>query len=136
MRDRVTGQKSPLWKKALLGLLAIAVTLAVVAGIVALNWREDRERPMYHDVILMAALQHELLENDQAGLELTIDDESEPVVVGDASFAPQPGVEIVVEQRGESFCVRGSNEYGDETRWLCVDGTGDPPDLGVLEKEF
>lgn len=136
MRDRATGQRTPRWKYALLGLLAVAVTGGLVVGMIALDWREDRERPLYHDVILMAGLQYDLLRGGHDGLELSIGPGDDPVLLGDESFAPLPGVKVVVEQRGESYCVMGSNQYGDETRWVCVDGTGERPDLGVLEDEF
>ena len=136
MRDRVRGHRAPLWKKALLGLVLVAVAVGLVFGMLAMGEREDRERAMYHDTIQMAGLQHDLLRRGQEGVEMSIDHESGPLLVGSEPFTPQPGVEVVVEQRGETYCVKGSNQYGDETRWLCVDGTGDRPDAAVLEKEF
>lgn len=125
-----------LLKKALFVLAMVAMTAGLVAGLLELAGHEDRQRPMYHDALLMAGLQHDLLKSGRPGVEMSVDDGSAPVVVGAESFTPMPGVEVVVEQRGESFCVKGSNQYGDETRWICVDGTGDRPDLGVLEGEF
>lgn len=83
----------------------------------------------------MAGLQHDLLRDGQDGVELSIDSDSEAVRIGDKLFRPLPGVEIVVEQRGDDYCVKGHNQYGDETRWKCVDGTGSRPDVGVLENE-
>lgn len=137
MRDRASARRTtPSWKGALLALAAVVIAGGLVAGTVALDRREDRDRPLYHDVILMAGLQYDLLESGQEGLELSANDGSDPVVVGDVPFKPLPGVEIVVEQRGESYCVKGINQYGDETRWVCVDGTGDRPELGTLEDEF
>lgn len=136
MRDRATGQRTPPWKVALAALAAVAIIVGVVAGIFELDRREDRDRPLYHDVILMAGLQYDQLKSGEEGLELSIDDGSDPVVVGDEAFTPLPGVKIVVEQRDEFYCVQGRNQYGDETRWMCVDGTGERPDLGVLEDEF
>lgn len=120
----------------LLGLVAVAVVAGLVTGFIALNSRENRVRPMYHDVILMAGLQYDLLKSGQEGMALTVDADSAPVLVGGESFTPLPGVEIVVEQRGGSHCIKGSNQYGDATEWHCVDGTGDRPDLGTLEDEF
>lgn len=126
----------PLWTKALIGLAAVVLVGGMVAGMLALDRREDRERPMYHDVLLVAGLQHDLLKGGRPGVELSVDDGSDPVPVGTEMFTPLPGVEIVVERRNDSYCVQGRNQYGDETRWICVDGTGDRPDVGVLEKEF
>lgn len=130
------GQRTVLLKKALYVLAAVALTAGLVVGILELAEREDRQRPMHHDTILMAGLQYDLLKSGRPGVEMSVDDGSAPVLVGGKAFTPLPGIEIVVEQRGESFCVKGSNQYGDETQWMCVDGTGDRPDLGILEDEF
>ncbi len=136
MHETAKRQRPPVWKFALLGLVVLAVAAGGFAAARALDWRADRQRPMYHDVLLMAGLQYDLLDSGQEGIELSIDSDSEPVRVGEVSFQPLPGVEIVVELREDAYCVRGRNQYGDETHWECVDGTGDRPDMGVLDKEF
>jgi len=136
VRDRVTSHRRLRWKFVLLWVLVVVVTGGMVAAVIALDWREDRERPLYHDVILMAGLQYDLLKSGRDGIELSMSHGDEAVLVGEKSFTPLAGVTVVVEQRGESYCVMGSNQYGDETRWMCVDGTGERPDLGALEKEF
>jgi hypothetical protein len=117
-------------------VIGLAVVAGMVLGLVVLNERENRERPMYHDTLLMAGLQWDLLESGRRGVKLTIEADSGPVLVGVEPFYPQPGVSIVVEKRKGEFCVQGRNQYGDETDWICVDGTGTRPELGSLEDEF
>lgn len=118
---------------------AAVVGLAAVAGgafgVVRLNDYADRDRPMYHDTLLMAGLQWDLLNERKPGIELTLDSTSPPVRVGDEFFQPNAGVEIVVEERDGSWCVQGHNQYGDVTEWQCVDGTGTRPSMGALEGE-
>lgn len=137
VQDRAAGRRaSSLWVRTLSAVVGGAALAGLVVGIVALDRREDRSRAMYHDVILMAGPQYDLLESGRAGVELSVDAASDPVAVGEESFTLLPGVEIVVEQRGELYCVMRRNQHGDETRWLCVDGTGDRPELGTLADEF
>lgn len=121
------------WKESLWVLLGLAVIAGLVAGVVALDWREDRARPLYRDVITMEGLQYDLLRAGQEGVEVSVDSSSDPVAIGDALFLPSSGVTIVVEHRDDAYCVQGTNQYGDETLWKCVDGTGLRPDLGGLE---
>ncbi len=120
------------WRESLLVLIGLAVVAGVVVGGFALDRREDRERPMYRDVITMAGLQYDLLVSGQEGVEISVDSEA-PVLVGTEPFQPSEGVTIVVERQDDSICVRGSNEDGDETDWHCVDGTDVRPDLGTLD---
>jgi hypothetical protein len=131
-----TPRHVPRWRKALYILVGLAAVAGMVVGLLVLNDRENRERPMYHDTLLMAGLQWDLLESGGRGVRLSIDADSGPVLVGVEPFYPLPGVSLVVEKREGEFCVQGSNQYGDETEWICVDGTGTRPSLGTLEDEF
>jgi hypothetical protein len=117
---------------ALVGLAAVA---GGAVGVVELNEYADRDRAMYHDTLLMAGLQYDLLNEGKPGIEFSVDSTSPPVRVGDELFQANPGVEIVDEERDGSWCVQGRNQYGDETEWQCVDGTGTRPSLGALEGE-
>lgn len=123
------------WKETLWVLIGLALAAGLVVGVLVLDEREDRARPLYRDVITMAGLQYDLLKSGEDGVEVAIDGDSGPVLIGDEWFEASPGVELVVEQRGDSYCVQGRNEYGDETEWNCVDGTGTRPDLGGLEED-
>jgi hypothetical protein len=131
-----TPRRVPRWRRALYSLLALAAVAGLVVGLLALNERQDRERPMYHDTLLMAGLQWDLLKEGRRGVRFSLEADSGPVLVGAVPFYRQPGVAIEVERRKGGACVRGSNQYGDETDWICVDGTGSRPELGSLEDEF
>ncbi len=112
---------------------AVALLLGLFALAISVDRHEDRDRPLYHDVILMSALQYDLLRQGRPGLELSLAEGSAPVDVGGTTFQVSPGVNLVVERRGEGICVQGTNEHGDRTHWHCVDGTGNRPALGALD---
>ncbi|WP_183095272.1 hypothetical protein [Nocardioides stalactiti] len=132
------------WGKILLIWLVTVVAIAgIVGGTFALNQYEDRRRAMYHDVLLMADLQWTLLNEGQEGVAMVIDRDTGPVVVGDTTFQALPGITIQVVPAGEvetgddGVCVKGYNEHDDQTDWVCVDGTDEPPEMGSLaEQEF
>lgn len=111
------------WKEVLLALIGLAVIVGLVAGARALDWQADRQGPMYRNVLTMAGLQWDLLNAGKQGVEVDLDSAAEFVAVGDKDFTPSPGVRIVVEQQDDSYCVKGWNQYGDETAWHCVDGS-------------
>ncbi|KAA1417033.1 hypothetical protein F0U44_17815 [Nocardioides humilatus] len=119
--------------KVAAGLLVGAVAAAgAVVGIFEVDEYADRDRPMYHDTYVMAGLQYDLLKSGKPGIEVSLD-VTEPVHIGDAAFRTNPGVEIVVEERDGEYCVKGTNQYGSETDWECVDGTGLRPEPGAAE---
>lgn len=106
-------------------------------GILEVNAYADRDRAMYHDTLLMAGLQYDLLRAGRPGYEVTVDESSGTVYIGEVAFETLPGVTVVVEEREDGeMCVQGRNEHGSETEWECVDGTGTRPDLGAVEGEF
>ncbi|MEZ0578019.1 hypothetical protein [Nocardioides sp. MH1] len=119
-----------------LPFVIIAVLGGAFAGVWVLNERSDRPRAMYHDTQLMAAMQYDLLRSGLPGIEMSVDSDTGPVRVGNAVFFTLPGVRVDVEQRGDEYCVQGHDQYGDETEWVCVDGTGERPSLGAVEGEF
>ena len=116
-------------------VLGLAVLAGGAVGVYEINFYADRDRAMYHDTLLMAGLQYDLLKEGKPGVELSVDSSSGPVLVGDVSFETNDGVSIVVEERDGDYCVQGHNEHGSETLWECVDGTGTRPELGALEGE-
>jgi hypothetical protein len=131
-----TPRQMPRWRKALYALVGLAVVAGIVVGLLALNERQDRTRPLYHDTLLMAGLQWDLMKSRGRGVRMSIEADSGPVLVGVEPFHPLPGISLVVRKRDGEFCVQGSNQHGDRTDWVCVDGTGSRPDLGSLEGEF
>jgi predicted outer membrane lipoprotein len=110
------------WVYGVLGLLACAVLMLIA---VALDRHENQARPMYEDVFRMAELQTRNLKGggEVAPVELTDDDE---VTVRDRSFRPSDGVRVQVVADGDGYCVRGWNQHGDSTRWLCGDDEATP----------
>jgi hypothetical protein len=120
---------------AAVAVVALAALAGGAFGVVELNEHADRDRAMYHDTLLMAGLQYDLLNEGKPGIELAVDSTSPPVRVGEEIFQANEGVEVVVEERDGSWCVQGRNQYGDETEWQCVDGTGTRPSMGALEGE-
>ena len=100
MYEAAKGSRPQAWKFALLGLVVLAVATGAAASVRALDWRADRQRPMYHDVLLMAGLQYDLVKGGQEGVELSIDSASEPVRVGAVSFHPLPTGHGCSRERG------------------------------------
>lgn len=135
MSDPRSSGRPPTWKLLTASLVGIAALAGLGYGTWEANEVQDRDRPMYHDTFLMAGYQYDALRSGGTGLELTVDAKSVPVTVGGERFTPSPGVVIVVEKRESSYCVQGRNQYGHETDWTCVDGTGSRPELGALEGE-
>lgn len=118
--------------------IAAGVVAVVLVGILFIVARHvdgvaDRKRPMYRDTFTMAGLQWDLLKGDRPPVLAELDHDSSPVQVGEHQFRPESGVRIVVEERGNHVCVQGSNQYGDQTRWQCVDKKSPRPALGGLE---
>jgi hypothetical protein len=114
------------WRR--IGAYVVVVVVAcalLMLFTVVLDRHEDRTRSMYRDAVRMAQLQTDELHNGGALVEsdLTHDDR---VRVGRKSFRPSVGVRVQVVAHGDGYCVRGWNQHGDRTRWMCGDADSTP----------
>lgn len=104
-----------------LGLLAACLPFARM-----LDFQIDRQRPMYTDVRTMAWLQYLNLDAGRGVVPGTVHGR-ESMTVGGQTFTTARGVTVEVRREGDGFCVRGTNQYGDGSKWQCHD-VGNPPD--------
>lgn len=116
-------------------MVAAVAVLACFAALFALcratDQRADRGRPMYRDVLTLAWTQYDrlraggqVLPSDLGAGDRLTDDDAAPVV--------SPGVRLRVVADGGGFCVRGWNQFGETTGWVCGDSSTKPPALGAL----
>lgn len=122
------GRSEPLLERGF--LVFVGVSLALIAAWLPfarmLDAHIDRRRPMYTDVRAMAWLQHLNLSAGGVVVQLRLSPGSS-ASVGNATFAPSPGVTIQVRRDRDGYCVAGSNQYGDATGWQCYDADNPPP---------
>lgn len=108
------------------GVAAFFVLAFPVA--VELDHRLDRTRPMYDDRAEMVWLQYQSVVTTGRGRPVTLEPGESTEVAGQ-QFAPSAGVSIAVRaDEPDAPCVRGSNDHGDVTEWLCVDLEKPPVD--------
>lgn len=116
-------------------LIAFGVVFLLIAALYPLAQRldatADGRKPVYHDVLEMAVLQHRVVQSDGVPVPMRVGP-GETVEVGRASFTTAEDVTVEVRRDGVGYCVRGRNEEGHQTRWQCYDGTEDPSPRGVL----
>ena len=116
-------------------LLAGAAALALLAALFPLAWvldqREDRQRPMYRDVLTMAWLQYDHLRRGGEVVPVELQG-GESTTVDGQRFTASRGVTVSVETSRAGYCVRGRNEHGDVTPRQCGDAGTRPPPLGAL----
>ena len=97
----------------------------------AMDQREDRGRPMYRDVLTMAWIQYDRLR--EGGQVLPADLRTGDRLTVDGAWPVMSvGVRLRVVQDHHGFCVRGWNQYGETTAWVCGDASTKPPALGAL----
>ena len=108
-------------------LVAVAIGLfaALLPLFLTLDETMDRKRPMYAAVHTMDVLQYRHMQ--QTGQALAVDlQDGEGATVGGREFAPPRGVSIRVRLTENGYCIQGSNQHGDVTKWRCGDGETNP----------
>ena len=110
-------------------MVFLGVSLALVGACLPfarmLDAQIDRQRPMYSDVQVMAWLQHVHLSTGGEVVPLSLSNGSS-TKLGGTTFTPTSGVSIEVRRDGAGYCVIGSNQSGDTTRWQCYDAANPP----------
>ena len=104
---------------------AIGLVLACLPFAMVLDFRIDRQRPMYADVQTMAELQYRHIQVHGRGVPAVLRD-GQSVTLADTDFAPSAGVVLSVEMTDGGYCIRARNQYGDHTAVRCEDGETDP----------
>lgn len=109
--------------------IAAGVTLTLAACfplVQELDHLTDRTRPMYEDLESMEWLQYQSVTVTGRAVPLELTDSESARVAGQV-FTPSQGVTVVVRTpEADSYCVQVSNQYGDVSRWACLDEQ-DPP---------
>ncbi len=118
-------------------LVAFAAGLVCLAALFplarVLDQRQDRQRPLYRDVLTMAWLQYDHLQKHDGPIPAELR-EGESTTIDGHRFTSSPGVTVRVKVSGDGFCVRGWNQYGDVTAWQCADRDTQPLPLGPLAR--
>lgn len=111
--------------------IAAGVTLTLAACfplVQELDHLTDRTRPMYEDLESMEWLQYQSVTVTGRAVPLELTDSESARVAGQV-FTPSQGVTVVVRTpEADSYCVQVSNQYGDVSRWACLDEQNPPRD--------
>ncbi len=104
---------------AIIAFFALLI-LALMPLARAIDDKGERMRPMYADLERMHEFQAELEDRTGAPVALTVEPGATATEEG-LSFTTSAGVRLVVETTTDGYCVRGENQYGDRSKWQCLD---------------
>lgn len=136
------------WKSLVIAVCLVALAVVLVVGSRWFDSRADRRRPMYYSVIRLEDLEWPLLKANRppvlkrfhhnllAGTPpvlVKITPKSHAVNIGGVAYRPKPNVLVLVRKSTDGVCVRGKNQYGDHTKWICIDTALPAPKLGGLQ---
>ena len=129
------GRTSPSRLKKLLTATAAALVLLVLlfAVATALDRVGSHQRVLYRDVLTMARLQHDQVRLHGKAVPVELGG-GESVNIDGHRFTTSPGVRVRVKKTHDGYCVRGWNDHGDVTAWVCGNGAQEPPALGALAR--
>ncbi|HEX4976260.1 MAG TPA: hypothetical protein VFV40_00200 [Nocardioides sp.] len=123
--------RQPLLQKGF--VLALGAVLLLIAVLLPLAQRLDAgvdvRRPLYEDVMEVAAMEYLAVKSDGHPTAVTVGPH-ETVEIGGESFTPTEGVTVEVRRDGIGYCVRAGDEDGRQTGWQCYDGLEDPAHRG------
>lgn len=108
---------------AIVGFFALLI-LALLPLARSIDDEGERKRPMYADLERMHEFQAELKDRTGGPVALTVEPGA-TVTEDGRSFTTSAGVRLVVETSADGYCVQGENQYGDRSRWQCLD-EGEP----------
>lgn len=89
-----------------------------VPGGISLDQQIDRDRPLYHDVVLFGPMQATALDAGEPVAKRTMRGGT-TYDVGAGEFRPTVGVTVRVWPYKGGFCVVGTNEFGTSTETFC-----------------
>ena len=114
-------QRKVLWAVGAVVGAALMMWVAVMV-----DAHEDRPRTMYDDVLRMAELQTRALKLGEAVEPVQVHPRQHVEVAGKRFHAAR-GIRIRVITHGDGgYCVRGWNQFGQSTRWMCGDADNTP----------
>ena len=124
--DTATRTSEPGYKRrAIFVAIAIGLVAALIPIVMMLDETMDRKRPMYTAVHTMDVLQYRHVQQTGQGMAIDLH-EDESATVGGREFTPPRGVSIRVRLVEDGYCIQGSNQHGDVTKWRCGDGETNP----------
>jgi hypothetical protein len=116
--------------KAFFGIAigVVVLTAACFPLVQRLDDQTDRMRLMYDDRESMVWLQYQSVTATGRAVAVELSDGDSARIAGEV-FRPSAGVTVVVRApEAGSYCVQVSNQYGDVSRWACLDEESPPRD--------
>ena len=121
-------------QKFLAVTVAVLALLALVFGLAtALDRVGEHQRVLYRDVLTMARLQYDQVRLHGKAVPADVEG-GESVTIDGHRFTTSPGVRVRAKKTDDGYCVRGWNDHGDVTAWVCGNGDKEPPPLGALAR--
>jgi hypothetical protein len=106
----------------------VGLTAACLPLAQRLDDQSERMRLMYEDRESMEWLQYQSVTNTGQAIPVELSDGDSARIAGEV-FTPSAGVTVVVRTpETDSYCVQVSNQYGDVSRWACLDEANPPSD--------